>query len=56
MLQRRIHTCNGNTEVEATNLFHAVEVGETGMGQWKPTQWVDKLERFIKEVVFDMGT
>lgn len=24
-------------EVEAANLFYAVEAGETGMGQWKPT-------------------
>lgn len=33
MLQRSRYTCSGNTEVEATNLFCAVEARETGVGR-----------------------
>lgn len=32
MLQRRMHTCSGNT-----NLFCAVEAVEAGIGEGKPT-------------------
>lgn len=37
MLQRSMHTYNGNSEVEATNLFCVSEAGETGRGQERPT-------------------
>lgn len=37
MLQKSVHTYNGNTKIEATNLSCAVMVGETVMGLGKPT-------------------